>query len=195
VEINLGDRLPLRTYQELNYRDFKFETIGISYENNNNNNTRSRVKRDTSSSSASSLIDRPYLQTNRLTFKAFNRRFHLLLKKDVDLVSDKFDIEIRYASSSQPSEHLSDFLTSNYYTGIVDNEPDSYVVCYFEQPSASPTQPLVYAQISIRNERENAIYYVEPLLDVTGEHESSAEYIVYRSEDVQSDVIANGIFK
>ena len=170
----------MKRYQELNYNDFKFT------------NSSKSSKRDTSN-----IVDGPVFQTNRLQFTAFNRRFKLMLKKDTKLVADHFDIEIRYPTSKRPTEHIHDFFTQNYYTGIVEDVPGSYVVCYFEKPSNSTEhkQPLVYAQISIKNEDENVVYFVEPINNVTSHDDEPAKYIVYRSEDIISDVISNGIFK
>lgn len=61
VEINEGDRFPLKKYQELNYQDFKFS------DGSNDPTTSARFKRDTS------LMDAPVYRTNRLQFTAFNR--------------------------------------------------------------------------------------------------------------------------
>lgn len=177
LQINEGDRVPLKRYQELNYNDFKFTTNSKS------------SKRDTAN-----IVDGPFFQTNRLQFTAFNRRFKLMLKKDTKLVADHFDIEIRYPTSKRPTEHIHDFFTQNYYTGIVEDVSGSYVVCYFEKLSDS-SQPLVYAQISIKNEDENVVYFVEPINNSTNYNDEQPKYIVYRSEDIISDVISNGVFK
>lgn len=124
----------------------------------------------------------------------------------MDLVANQFDIEVRYPTTNRPSKHISDFFTSNYYTGIVENETGSHVLCYFEiqnnsnisVSAAVAGQPLIFAQISIKNENENSVYYVEPLLN-TNKSEIEAgkplKYIVYRSEDILSDVVSNGVFK
>lgn len=61
VEINLGDRLPLKTFQELDYRDFKLDS------SNSDGLRRVRNKRQTS------IVDAPFLQTNRLYFSAFSK--------------------------------------------------------------------------------------------------------------------------
>lgn len=117
-----------------------------------------------------------------------------MLKRDVDLVGSNFDIEIRHPSSNKPTEHMNDFFTSNYYTGIVEDEEGSYALCYFEQMKEPSAQPIVYAQISIKNDLENSMYYIEPLLNNTSEHEPM-KYIVYKIDDIESDVISNGLFK
>lgn len=104
-----------------------------------------------------------------------------------------FDIEIRYPSSGRPTEHVHDFFSQNYYTGIVEDVPGSNVVCYFEKSSTESSPPLVFAQISIKNEDENAIYYVEPVLNST--NSSANKYIVYKSDDILSEIISNGVFK
>lgn len=57
VEINSGDKLPLRRYQELTYSDFKFHSKPTTH----------RSKRELSA------IDAPVLQTNRLYFTAFSK--------------------------------------------------------------------------------------------------------------------------
>ena len=53
--------------------------------------------------------------------------------------------------------------------------------------------PLIYAQIQIQNENENIIYYIEPLLDSNSENKN--KYLVYRVDDIESDIISNNIFK
>ncbi|CAF0705583.1 unnamed protein product [Brachionus calyciflorus] len=174
-QINQGDVLPLKKYQELEYESFNFQT------------QKSRVnKRETS------VLDSVYLQSNRLKFRAFDREFNLILKKDTHLVANNINIELRY--SNKPSEYLNDFFSSNYYTGIVDNEQDSQVILYFEnQNSSNTSQPLIFAQIRLKTKNLSTNYYIEPLIQPNGS-KNKQKYIVYKSEDVQSDIYANGIF-
>ena len=151
--------------------------------------TQHRIKkRDT-------IIDKPYLDSNRLKFSAFNRNFNILLRRDTQLVGNKINIELRY--SKKPSEYLNDFFTSNYYTGIVEDEPNSQVILYFENDSSSFTlnnQPLIFAQIRIKSEKIDTVYYIEPILKPEND-KSDQKYVIYRSEDVQSDIFSNQKFK
>ena len=151
-------------------------------------------KRDTS------IIDKPFLDTNYLSFYAHGRRFDLYLKKDTGPLTENVDIEFRY--SKKPPLHVRNFFAPNFYTGFVDNEARSHVICYFEtsdmvdqtsgEKEISTRQPLIYAQIHIMNEEKNSIYYVEPLVDKTS---GEIKYLVYRSDDIDSEVIVNGNFK
>ena len=99
---------------------------------------------------------------------------------------------MRYPTSGRPTEHVRDFFTSNYYTGIVEDVPGSHVVCYFESlGDDKEQQPLVYVQSAIKNDDENSLYYVEPVLNSTG---PPFKYIAYRTDDILSDVLSNGVF-
>jgi hypothetical protein len=129
-----------------------------------------------------------------------SRRFDIYLKKDVGPLTDNFDIEIRLGPGKKPS-HMKNQFASNFYTGFVDNESKSHVLCYFEkQPSNfydDPDDkllntPLIYLQIHIVNEAESNIYYIEPLVDKLTQE---VKYIAYKSDDIDSDVISNGVFK
>jgi hypothetical protein len=165
-------------------------------------------KRQAFKSSATS----PFLDSNRLTFRAFGRSFVIYLKRETSLVADHFDIELRYSSKSGlSSKHIGDFFTRNYYIGYVDGESNSRVLCYFEPKSNTSiwsssiieteseqknslndkSSPLIYAQIIIDNEQEKTVYYIEPKTT----SDSNTEYIVYRSEDIQSLIYSDGIFK
>lgn len=169
--------MPLRTYQELELSNFKF-------------NTQHRIKKR-----EESIFYKPYLNSNRLKFNAFNRDFNIILKRDTQLVGNNIDIELRY--SSKPSEHLKDLFTSNYYTGIVENEPDSQVILYFENDNSTFTlnnQPLIFAQIRLKNKNTNTVFYIEPLLKLNNE-DAEQKYLIYKSEDVQSEVFSGGKFK
>ena len=117
------------------------------------------------------------------------------MRRDINLVADHVDIEVRYSTSNKPSDHVNDFFTSNYYIGFVEDEPRSHVICYFEKNDTlnNELMPLIYAQIQIQNDNENIIYYIEPLLDTNNQNKN--KYLVYRIDDIQSDIIYNNIFK
>ena len=201
------ERQPLDAHEELAYDDFHFESL-VHRERRDTSaagDTR-RHEHDTldSSSGGPFLV----LNTNRLSFSAFQRHFEIYLKRDITLLADKVDIEVRYDSSPhRPAEHMADFLTSNYYTGFVSGEARSHVSCYFERPASSrganqtqyDQQPLVYAQIQLQNESDNEIYYVEPFATTTtgagDDQNHQYKYIIYRISDVQSDVLAANRFK
>ena len=131
-------------------------------------------------------------------------------------MASNLDIEVRYPTSSKPTVHLDDFITTNFYTGYVNGESKSYVICYFETNSNSNstlnmasnnklTQPLVYAQIHLQEEVENdgnktkahTIYYIEPSINLNGKDEdlNSFKYIIYKTNDIDSNVISNDVFK
>ena len=89
--------------------------------------------------------------------------------------------------------HLADSFSDNYYVGFVQGEAKSLVICYFERPEHTQhTQPAVFAQIQVEDEAKGTktIYFVEPSSSGEKRH-----YIVYRSEDIASDLIANERFK
>jgi hypothetical protein len=110
---------------------------------------------------------------------------------------------------------LGDFQTTNFYTGYVNGEAKSHVICYFETSSTSNstldmasknplTQPLIYAQIQIQKERDEnetstqtTIYYIEPSIKLNGPEEDlkGFKYLVYKTDDIDSDVISNNVFK
>ncbi len=141
-------------------------------------------------------MDTPVLDSNRLQFTAFDRHFDIYLRRNIDLMADKVDIEVRYADGNKPSEHINDFFTSNYYSGFVEGESRSNVICYFEKNSTAnkngSVAPLIYAQIQILNNKEHSIYYIEPLID---QNSNSNKYLVYRVDDIESDILSNNIFK
>jgi hypothetical protein len=93
---------------------------------------------------------------------------------------------------------MRDFFSPNFYTGIVENEPNSFVICYFERQDQNTKSyddiPLIiYAQIRIQIEKEGSTtYYVEPLVD---KETNSVKYIIYKSDDVDSGIVSNGVFK
>ena len=126
----------------------------------------------------------------RLKFRAFERDFNIFLKRDLTLVSENIDIEVRYSYRNKPNvvEHTDADFTANNYVGYVEGEPKSSVVCYFEK--ADRKEPLIYAQIRLEKERnKHELYTIEPAFH------GQAGYIIYRSEDIDSDVISNGNFK
>lgn len=161
----------MKKFELLNYDDFSFGTI-------NSKNT--RTKRD------SATIESPVLETNRLYFEAFGRKFEIYLKRDTNLVADNIDIEVR--GNKGKSQHINDFFTSNYYSGFVDGVANSYVICYFEKESDDPKiGPLIYAKVYM----EKTSYYIEPVIGESKNH----SYIIYSSKDIDSDVISNESFK
>ena len=103
------------------------------------------------------------------------------------------DIEVRYESSNKPSLHLSDTFSTNYYVGFVQGESKSLVICYFERSSSQDPKPIVFAQIQIVEEDKKTIYYIEPKKSVDDSNKHS--YIIYRSEDIVSELISNDRFK
>jgi hypothetical protein len=67
------------------------------------------------------------------------------------------------------------------------------------------TQPLVYAQIHLNeneeNEenktRKNTIYYIEPSINLNEKNDDlkSFKYLIYKTNDIDSNVISNNVFK
>jgi disintegrin and metalloproteinase domain-containing protein 17 len=195
----------LKSYEELNLDEFKFQTAI---------NSNKKQKRQTHSSPLKS----PILDTNRLMFTAFNQDFEIFLKRETNLVShtNSLDVEVRYPSSPyKPTVHLkNDFETTHFYSGYVNGHPKSHVICYFEtHPDYNSTnnvislnklaQPLIYAQIHMQDDRDgeegnktSTVYYIEPKINFSDDQEELKEfkYIIYKTDDIQSDVISNNIF-
>lgn len=140
------------------------------------------------------MIDNLDATPNRLKFRAFGKNFSLILKKDAKIAGDNLNIELRY--SSRPSEYLKDSFSSNYFRGKVENESYSEVTVYFEEQKKYnySDQPLIFAHIRIFNKTNETNYYIEPLL-TTNDTNSKLKFLIYRSEDIQSDVLSNGVFK
>lgn len=133
------------------------------------------------------------LETNRLSFNAYNRTFKIFLKRGNSLVAENVRLEVRYSypNKTQHTEYEDNHFKQNYFIGFVEDESDSSVLCYFESvPLNSTSKPLVYAQIRIgSNNNKTQYYYVEPMFN------NHNTYIVYRSDDIESDIISNGVFK
>lgn len=116
------------------------------------------------------------------------------------MVAESFDIEVRRSvrhtkddNSSQlieHVEHISDFFSSNYFEGFVVGADKSTVFCYFEpaKPNATSDEvPLIFAQIYIENGDERSFFYIEP--------SQNDSYIFYKTDDIFSNVLADGLFK
>lgn len=185
----------LKRYEALNYEDFSFS---------HSNNARRLNRRSNSLLNENKKDDDEDLVINsdddsnamrHLKFRAYNRTFNVRLRRETSFVSENIDIEIRYANET--SKHLSDTFSSNFFVGQLDDEPNSFAICYFEErkkeeEEQSNTQPLVYLQIQVRNEanKTNTFYYVEPTT-----LNNTSKYVIYRSEDIASDLISNDVFK
>ncbi|RMZ96592.1 adam 17-like protease, partial [Brachionus plicatilis] len=167
--------LPLKSYEKLDYENFEFKS------------DTSRSKRDTQ------VLDNFYIAPNRLKFRAFNRNFNLILRRDEAIVGDNLSIELRY--SNKPSEFLKDSFSSNYFRGIVENESYSEVIVYFEEATQSNSsgQPLIFAHIRIINGTNENNFYIEPFQS-SGLANSKFKYLVYRTEDIDSNILSNGVF-
>lgn len=131
---------------------------------------------------------------NRLKFHAFNRNFSLILSRDVNIAENNLKIELRY--SNKPTEYLKDSFSSNYFRGKVENESYSEVIVYYEQKDnlESNVQPLIFAHIRTVDGTNETNYYIEPFQLNTGTN-SKLKFLIYRSEDIQSNVLSNGVFK
>lgn len=154
------------------------------------NPVNSRQKRQAEPSNSSVVEDFVFSKT-RLKFHAFGRDFNIFLKRDLTLVSENIDIEVRYSFKNKPAiiEHADTDFTTNNYIGYVEGEPKSSVFCYFEKPDANK-EPLVYAQIRLEDKQNKREFFsIEPAF------ESKSGYIMYRSEDIDSDIISGGNFK
>ncbi len=129
-----------------------------------------------------------------MKFRAFQRDFVIYLKRDLTLVSENIDIEVRYSYKDKPSvvEHADNFFTSNNYIGYVEGEPKSTVICYLEKPKTPTDQALIYAQIRLeQNDQKKEYFYIEPLAK---KESNELSYIIYRSDDIDSAVMPNGVF-
>ncbi len=180
----LQDFNSLKAYSELKFNEFEIDII-------NPDDSSSRSKRSISNSEQ---IEELSFSTTRLKFHAFNRDFVIFLKRDLTLVSENIDIEVRYSYKDKPDvvEHAENFFTSNNYIGFVEGEPKSTVICYLEKPKSSTDQPLLYAQIRLeKNELKKEYFYIEPL---TNNGSTELNYIIYRNEDINSAVMPNGVF-
>lgn len=171
-----SDNIPLKTYEQLDYENFEFTPDS------------KRFKRDTH------LIDNLYAAPNRLQFRAFGKKFNLILKKDIKIAAENLNIELRY--SNKPSEYLKDSFSSNYFRGKVENESYSEVTVYFEEQKKYnySDQPLIFAHIRIFNMTKETNYYIEPFM-TTDEANLKLKFLIYRSEDIHSNVLSNGVFK
>ena len=130
----------------------------------------------------------------------FWRSFVIILKRDLNLVSDKVDIEVRYSFSETPSyvEHVNNYFTTNNYIGFVEGEPKSHVTCYLDRIDAKNVAnltreeyPLIYCQIKLEN--TNEYFYIEPIRH--NEDSNKLKYLIYQPEEIESNVISNGLFK
>ncbi len=179
--MNQKPSIGLKHYEELESTDFKIETINTH-----------RKKRDVNNSTVENIL----LTTTKLNFHAFDRDFIIFLKRDLNLVSDKVDVEVRY--SNNKIEHINNYFTSNNYIGFVDGEPQSSVTCYIEQfvePNQSITYPLIYAQIRLENDDKKEYFYIEPIFLKENSSDKRTKYIIYRTDDIASDVLNEGVFK
>lgn len=71
--------------------------------------------------------------------------------------------------------------------------------------STQLTQPLVYVQIHLHEEEENetnktrinTIYYIEPSINLNDKNDDlkSFKYLIYKTNDIDSNVISNNVFK
>lgn len=115
------------------------------------------------------------------------------MKRNTNLVSDDIQIEVRYSNLGEKNriEYEDNHFKKNYFIGFVENEPESSVLCYFESlPFNTTSKPLIYVQIRIVNNKTADYYYIEPIF-----HDKKTSYVVYRNQDVESDILSNGIFK
>ncbi len=118
-------------------------------------------------------------------------------------------MEVRYSFDKQPNrvEHVNNYFTSNNYIGYVVGHPRSTVTCYIEQITNDRTNisysnftlkyPLIYAQIRLENNEpeKNEYFYIEPIFISHTELPDKMKYIIYKTIDIESDVISNGVFK
>lgn len=173
--------IQLKNYENLKYDDFKIENIN------------SRKRRDNNQT----ISDLSFSQT-RLKFHAFDRDFVVLLTRDRKLVSNNLDIEVRYSFIDKPDliEHHDNYFASNNYIGFVEGESKSSVVCYLENKEYNSENelPLIYAQIRLENNDKKEYFYIEPSFINDYKNQNEAKYIVYRSDDINSGIISNGIF-
>ena len=98
----------LKSYDQLKFDDFQVDII-------NPESIAQRKKR----SADKDTIEELSFSTTRLKFHAFKRDFVIYLKRDLTLVSDKIDIEVRYSYKDKPDliEHADNYFTSNNYIG------------------------------------------------------------------------------
>lgn len=154
------------------------------------NPVNSRQKRQVTPSISSVVEDLVFSKT-RLKFHAFERDFNIFMRRDLTLVSENIDIEVRYSFKNKPAviEHADTNFTSNNYIGYVEGEPKSSVFCYFEKRDVNK-EPLIYAQIRLEGDQNKREFYsIEPAF------QDKSGYIIYRSEDIDSDIISGGNFK
>jgi disintegrin and metalloproteinase domain-containing protein 17 len=194
--LNINASEALNDYTYLDYSDFSLYEEQV-------NVLKSETKRNRhvrhANNSQSEFLQTPYLKTNRFSFAAFGRKFLLYLKHDVDLIGTN-NIEIEIRSDKAPSVHLKDKFSMNYYSGFVENEERSHVVLYYEkqknhenftQANVMDALPIIFAQISIENKTDTTYYYIETVFD---SQETMAKYLIYRSSDINSNVMPNGLF-
>jgi len=195
---NINVKEALNDYTYLDYKDFNLYEEKVKEQDANNITQRHRHTRQINNGQ-SELLQAAYLKTNRFTFTAFGRKFLLYLKHDVDLIGTN-NVEIEVRSDKAPSVHLKDQFSMNYYSGFVENEERSHVVLYYEkqpisenltQANSMDTLPIIFAQISIENTTDTTYYYIETVFDSNGKN---AKYLIYRSSDINSNVMPNGLF-
>jgi hypothetical protein len=95
------------------------------------------------------------LNTNELTFNAFNRQFHIYLKKNLNVLSNDINIEIKYSNST--NKILNDIFSSNFYTGFVDDQKNSFVLLYYDYDQVVKNKTIIYGKIELGAET----FYIE----------------------------------
>ena len=109
------------------------------------------------------FVDKYLLNTNEFVFEAYGRKFQIYLKKNFNILADDVNIEITYANNT--SNYLKDVYTTNFYTGFVDDDKNSFVILFYDHNQILKNKTIIYGKIELGSET----FYIEvsKLLTVT----------------------------
>ena len=142
MTVDIDDNSLKFEHENLDVNNLQFQPL--------NSNKQRTSKRD----AESTFIEKYLLNTNEFIFNAFGREFHIYLKKNLNVLSNEVNIEIKYATSSS---NLDDVFTSNFYTGFVDDVLSSSVLIYYEHDQIIKNKTIIYGKIELGVET----FYIE----------------------------------
>nr|XP_006640054.2 PREDICTED: disintegrin and metalloproteinase domain-containing protein 10-like [Lepisosteus oculatus] len=135
---------------------------GLSYDRRAVQRSHERAKRET----------QEHKRVIQLDFTAFQRAFHLRLRRDTTGFTEDFRIQLKNASQSADLSHI--------YSGGLEDERGS-----------SCHGSILAGQFEGFIQTQNATYYVEPIERYSTSH-SEHHSIIYREDDMDSSPLRNG---